>query len=309
MTAERRRQTPAAGVERGARPRRGGQSAAALRGVRDGGGARGASGRCSCPATARRWTRREVDELLASAAPGVVIVPDRHGTGTNALLLDAADGARAGLRPRLVRAPRRARPRGGRDRPGRRLPSLELDVDTPGDLAALRAALAAGHGGRAADAARCSSGCVHAAPVSARRAPGHAGGAAGRRPRRAARATRGSELGPERRPRRSRTRSSPRPRAACAALADVEPAGRARELAAEHGKDPRHVQVILDETAELAARRPRPPDLPHPPRLRVRQRGRRRVQHRRARHRRPAAGGPRRLGPRAARAALRLARS
>jgi len=27
-----------------------------------------------------------------------------------------------------------------------RLPSLELDVDTPGDLAALRAALAAGHG-------------------------------------------------------------------------------------------------------------------------------------------------------------------
>jgi coenzyme F420-0:L-glutamate ligase/coenzyme F420-1:gamma-L-glutamate ligase len=35
------------------------------------------------------------------------------------------------------------------------------------------------------------------------------------------------------------------------ALAGVEPGERARALAAEHGKDPRHVQVILDETAEL----------------------------------------------------------
>lgn len=35
------------------------------------------------------------------------------------------------------------------------------------------------------------------------------------------------------------------------ALADVEPGERARALAAEHGKDPRHVQAVLDETAEL----------------------------------------------------------
>jgi len=35
------------------------------------------------------------------------------------------------------------------------------------------------------------------------------------------------------------------------ALAHVEPGDRARALAAEHGKDPRHVQVVLDETAEL----------------------------------------------------------
>jgi coenzyme F420-0:L-glutamate ligase / coenzyme F420-1:gamma-L-glutamate ligase len=35
------------------------------------------------------------------------------------------------------------------------------------------------------------------------------------------------------------------------ALADVAPGERARALAAEHGKDPRHVQVILDESAEL----------------------------------------------------------
>jgi coenzyme F420-0:L-glutamate ligase / coenzyme F420-1:gamma-L-glutamate ligase len=35
------------------------------------------------------------------------------------------------------------------------------------------------------------------------------------------------------------------------ALAGIEPGDRARALAAEHGKDPRHVQAILDETAEL----------------------------------------------------------
>ena len=34
-------------------------------------------------------------------------------------------------------------------------------------------------------------------------------------------------------------------------LADVEPSPRAADLAAEHGKDPRHVQVILDESEEV----------------------------------------------------------
>jgi coenzyme F420-0:L-glutamate ligase/coenzyme F420-1:gamma-L-glutamate ligase len=35
------------------------------------------------------------------------------------------------------------------------------------------------------------------------------------------------------------------------ALADVHPGARARELALEHGKDARHVQVILDESSEV----------------------------------------------------------
>ena len=35
------------------------------------------------------------------------------------------------------------------------------------------------------------------------------------------------------------------------ALDDVTPGDDARVLAAQHGKDPRHVQVVLDETAEL----------------------------------------------------------
>jgi len=34
-------------------------------------------------------------------------------------------------------------------------------------------------------------------------------------------------------------------------LADISPSERARELAAEHDKDPRHVEAILDETTEL----------------------------------------------------------
>jgi coenzyme F420-0:L-glutamate ligase/coenzyme F420-1:gamma-L-glutamate ligase len=34
-------------------------------------------------------------------------------------------------------------------------------------------------------------------------------------------------------------------------LADVSPGDRARALAAEHGKDPRRVQVVLDESAEV----------------------------------------------------------
>jgi coenzyme F420-0:L-glutamate ligase/coenzyme F420-1:gamma-L-glutamate ligase len=34
-------------------------------------------------------------------------------------------------------------------------------------------------------------------------------------------------------------------------LSDVEPGARARELAGQHGKDPRLVQAVLDESAEL----------------------------------------------------------
>jgi coenzyme F420-0:L-glutamate ligase/coenzyme F420-1:gamma-L-glutamate ligase len=40
------------------------------------------------------------------------------------------------------------------------------------------------------------------------------------------------------------------------ALADVAPSDEARTLAGEHGKDPRHVQVILDESAEIVRSRP-----------------------------------------------------
>ena len=71
----------------------------------------------------------------------------------------------------------------------------------------------------------------------------------------------------------------------------------------EHGKDPRHVQVILDESRRRAARRARRAHLPHPPRLRVRQRRRRHLQ--RARGRRARASCPR--DPDASARALRAA--
>ena len=122
-----------------------GQSAAALRGVRAA-VARGAGRALLVPGDCPALDPAEVDELLASAAPGVVIVPDRHGSGTNALLLDPPTVLTPAFGPgSFARHAALAHAAGATVRVGR-LPSLELDVDTPGDLAALRAALAAGHG-------------------------------------------------------------------------------------------------------------------------------------------------------------------
>jgi 2-phospho-L-lactate/phosphoenolpyruvate guanylyltransferase len=79
----------------------------------------------------------EVDALLERHPdPGVVVVPDRHGTGTNALLLQPPDALRPSFGP------------GSRDRhlglaPGAvvdEVPGLLLDVDTSEDLAALHEA-------------------------------------------------------------------------------------------------------------------------------------------------------------------------
>jgi 2-phospho-L-lactate guanylyltransferase len=81
---------------------------------------------------------RELDRLL-TGVPGdyVGIVPDRHGTGTNALLL-SPPGAIApafgeGSRDRHVEAARQAGVPFGIEE----LPSIELDLDTPADVIAL----------------------------------------------------------------------------------------------------------------------------------------------------------------------------
>jgi 2-phospho-L-lactate guanylyltransferase len=82
-------------------------------------------------------TAAELDALLdRHAGPGVVVVPDRHGTGTNALLLEPPDAIRPAFGP------------GSRDRhlglaAGAVLdevPGLLLDVDTREDLAAVHEA-------------------------------------------------------------------------------------------------------------------------------------------------------------------------
>lgn len=92
-----------------------------------------------CPAL----DARELDELLAAAdaraaASEVVVVPDRHGTGTNGLLLTPPDVIASSFGPGSCerhRALARAADAGCElERPS----SLLLDVDTGDDLAALR---------------------------------------------------------------------------------------------------------------------------------------------------------------------------
>jgi 2-phospho-L-lactate/phosphoenolpyruvate guanylyltransferase len=82
---------------------------------------------------------RELDRLL-TGVPGsyVGIVPDRHGSGTNALLLSPPDAIvpafGEGSRQRHVDAARQAGIPFGIEE----LPSIELDLDTPADVIALQ---------------------------------------------------------------------------------------------------------------------------------------------------------------------------
>jgi 2-phospho-L-lactate guanylyltransferase len=93
----------------------------------------------------------QLDELIARpvAPRSVVIVPDRHGTGTNALLLTPPDvilpSFGPGSRDRHVAAARSA----GAVPWVLTVPSLALDVDTPEDLATLESELGVTHGGAA----------------------------------------------------------------------------------------------------------------------------------------------------------------
>jgi 2-phospho-L-lactate guanylyltransferase len=70
----------------------------------------------------------------------VVIVPDRHGEGTNALLMDPAGAFQPQFGPgsrELHEAQARKR---GLKHSVEQVPSLLLDIDTPDDLAELRRA-------------------------------------------------------------------------------------------------------------------------------------------------------------------------
>ncbi|HUZ29804.1 MAG TPA: 2-phospho-L-lactate guanylyltransferase [Solirubrobacteraceae bacterium] len=81
----------------------------------------------------------EVDELLAHPAstPSVLVVPDRHGTGTNALLLTPPDSIPPSFGPGSCERHLALAQARGVAAEVVRLPSLALDIDTPEDLEAL----------------------------------------------------------------------------------------------------------------------------------------------------------------------------
>jgi len=94
---------------------------------------------------------KELDALIARpvTVPSALIVPDRHGTGTNALLLTPPDALvpafGPGSRDRHVATARLA----GTIAEVVEVPSLALDIDTPEDLSALQSTLAVTRGGAA----------------------------------------------------------------------------------------------------------------------------------------------------------------
>ena len=90
----------------------------------------------------------EVDALLERPAPqrGAFVVPDRHGTGTNALLLAPPDALAPSFGPGSCERHVKLAAAAGIDCQMAELSTLALDVDTPEDLDQLRALLARTHG-------------------------------------------------------------------------------------------------------------------------------------------------------------------
>ena len=82
----------------------------------------------------------EVAALLKSTG-GVVIVADRHGTGTNALVLSPPGAIEPSFGPGSFARHVAAAEAGGLPHRADDVPGLALDVDTPADLAQLAAAL------------------------------------------------------------------------------------------------------------------------------------------------------------------------
>jgi 2-phospho-L-lactate/phosphoenolpyruvate guanylyltransferase len=83
----------------------------------------------------------EIDEHLGRSPRAALIVPDRHGTGTNALVLNPPDAFQPAFGPEsCARHISRARA-AGISFALEELQSLSLDLDTPEDLYELRDAL------------------------------------------------------------------------------------------------------------------------------------------------------------------------
>ena len=126
-------------------PGESGQSAAALIGIehaRAGGFERVLLVPGDCPALDGETLRSLLEP--SGDPPCVRIVADRHGSGTNALVLAPPDAIEPGFGPgSFERHHRRALDAGAAWQVAR-LPALALDADTPDDLARLRETLAGG---------------------------------------------------------------------------------------------------------------------------------------------------------------------
>jgi 2-phospho-L-lactate guanylyltransferase len=95
---------------------------------------------------------KELDALLVPhpfhpLEPEVVIVPDRHGTGTNALVLTPPNVIAPSFGPGSCARHGRLAAAAGTAARVEEVPTLVLDVDNPDDLAELEVALAARTGG------------------------------------------------------------------------------------------------------------------------------------------------------------------
>jgi 2-phospho-L-lactate guanylyltransferase len=93
----------------------------------------------------------EVDGLLAHGdqLPSALIVPDRHGTGTNALLLSPPGSIDPSFGPGSCERHVQAAQAAGVHHEVFDTSTLALDIDTPEDLEALREFLSERHGGAA----------------------------------------------------------------------------------------------------------------------------------------------------------------
>jgi 2-phospho-L-lactate/phosphoenolpyruvate guanylyltransferase len=93
----------------------------------------------------------ELDELLGRpvASPSVLVVPDRHGTGTNALVLTPPDALQPAFGPGSHDRHHEHANTAGIHVETVEVASLALDIDTPEDLAAVEATLERTRGGAA----------------------------------------------------------------------------------------------------------------------------------------------------------------